>query len=314
MFDKKFKIVSVLAIIVILITLFGKPLISKIASVDEITTLTEAKSITYYKKSCSYEDSQVCNELGDMYHYGTDIVSVDYEEAVEYYKRACELEDGKGCNNLAYMLNKGQGIHKNNWTALRLYKKACKYKEMEACYNVGSMYYHGEGAKRNYYNAVHFFEKACNNRIGAGCNNLGYMYEHGKYLARNRNKAMTHYADACEMGEASGCANLAALKEKRGNLRPAKQLYERACLLGDNHSCNQLENVLGKRIYEIKGERELNEAKSACNRSTQGGTMCYRVGLYYEKEEETELAREYFEKACSRKQSQSCKHLGDLYR
>jgi len=30
-----------------------------------------------------------------MYHYGSDMVSVDYEEAVEYYKRSCELEDGK---------------------------------------------------------------------------------------------------------------------------------------------------------------------------------------------------------------------------
>ena len=314
MFDKNLIRVLVFGIVVILIVFFWEKIVKSVGSVDKISTFAEPLSITYYKKSCEYENSKVCNELGDMYHYGSSLVSRDYEDAVEYYKRACELEDGKGCNNLAYMLNKGKGIKHNNWTAIRLYKKACKYKEMEACYNVGSMYYHGEGTKRNYANAVYFFEKSCNNGIGAGCNDLGFMHEHGKYLSANIHKAMSHYLNACDMGEASGCNNLAHLKEKQGNTISAKQFYKKACILGDNHSCNKLENVLGSHIYEIKDELALEEAKNACDRSTKGGTMCYRVGLYYERKEETDKAREFFEKACSRHQSQSCRHLGDLHR
>ena len=314
MFDKKIKIVFFLGIVLILVVLFGENLLNRIGKVDQLSTFTEPASISYYKKSCDYEDSEVCNELGDMYHYGSDILSIDYEEAVEYYKRSCELEDGKGCNNLAYMLNQGMGIKQNNWTAIRLYKKACKYKEMEACYNVGSMYYHGEGTKRNYANAAYFFKKACENGIGAGCNDLGFMHEQGKYLRASINEAMSYYADACDMGEASGCNNLAHIKEEKGNLVSAKQLYKKACVLGDNLSCNRLENVLGSHIYEIKDELALKEAINACNASTRGGTMCYRVGLYYEKDDESEKAREYFEKACDRHQSQSCKHLGDLQR
>ena len=314
MFDKKFKIVFFLGILLILGILFGESVLNRFSGTKHLTTFTEPVSISYYKKSCDYEDSKVCNELGDMYHYGSDMVSIDYEEAVEYYKRACELEDGRGCNNLAYMLNNGMGIKPNNWTAIRLYKKACKYKEMEACYNVGSMYYHGEGVKRNYHNAAYYFEEACSNGIGAGCNDLGYMHEHGKYLRGSINQAMSYYADACDMGEASGCNNLAHLKEKKGNLVSAKQLYKKACMLGDNQSCNRLENVLGSHIYEIKDELALKEAKNACELSNLGGTMCYRVGLYYEKEEDTEKARMFFEKACNRHQSQSCKHLGDLHR
>ncbi|CAA6820332.1 MAG: Unknown protein [uncultured Sulfurovum sp.] len=321
MFDKNFKIVLFLGIVIILLIFFGKNILNGLSSVNQISTFTEPMSIRYYKRSCDYEDSKVCNELGDMYHYGNKIVSVDYEEAVEYYRRSCELDDGKGCNNLAYMLNKGKGITHNNWTAIRLYKKACKFKEMEACYNVGSMYYHGEGTKRNYYNAAYYFEKACSHGIGAGCNDLGFMHEHGKYLAASSNQAMSYYADACDMGEASGCNNLAHLKEKNGNFISAKQLYKKACMLGDNHSCNRLENVLGSRIYEIKDELALKEAISACNRSTQGGTMCYRVGLYYENlykssddKDDQNKARSFFEKACDRQQSQSCKHLGDLHK
>ncbi len=314
MFNKKVKIVFFLGIAVILLVLFGKDILHKLGSINQISSITESKSIGFYKRSCKYGDSGVCNELGDMYHYGRDLLSVDYEEAVEYYRRSCELKDGRGCNNLAYMLNTGKGITHNNWTAIRMYKKACKLKEMEACYNVGSMYYHGEGTKRNYYHAVSFFNKSCENGIPAGCNNLGYMYEHGKHVGRNIHTAMSHYADACEMGEPSGCKNLGYLKEKRGQLKPAKQLYIKACTLGDNYSCNRLENFLGSQIYEIKDELALKEAKNACNRSSKGGTMCYRVGLYYEKEDEPEKARIFLKKACDRQQSQSCKHLGDLYR
>ncbi|CAA6825134.1 MAG: Unknown protein, partial [uncultured Sulfurovum sp.] len=147
----------------------------------------------------------------------------------------------------------------------------------------------------------------------AGCNDLGYMYEHGKYVKGNLHEAMSHYANACDMGESSGCNNLAHIKEKKGNIISAKQLYKKACLLGDNHSCNKLEDVLGSRINVIQNERALNEAISACTRSTHGGIMCYRVGLYYESKDESDKARDFFEKACERKQSQSCKHLGDLY-
>jgi TPR repeat protein len=140
------------------------------------------------------------------------------------------------------------------------------------------------------------------------------MYEHGRYFRRNITKAMSHYYNACEMNEASGCKNLAYLKEKKGNTISAKQLYKKACILGDNYSCNRLESVLGSYIYEIKDIAGLNESTEVCNNSSLGGTMCYRVGLYYEKNDEVDKARSYFEKACRRKQSQSCKHLGDLHR
>ena len=318
MFDKKFMIVSIVGALIILGIVFGGQIlktISHLSSVEEISTFTDSKSMSYYKKSCELQDSQVCNEVGDMYHYGKNDVSVDLEEAVVYYTKSCELENGKGCNNLAYMLNKGYGIEKNNWNALKLYKKACKYEEMEACYNIGSMYYHGEGTKRSYYSAALYFKKSCNNGIGAGCNDLAYMYEHGKYVRRDLSEAMSLYLDACNnMGEASACNNLAYLHEKKHNTVSAKQFYTRACDLGDTPSCNRLETVLGKKILAIKDTTDLNEALNACNHSTSGGTMCYKVGLYYEAKEKNEEARNYFEKACDRGQSQSCKHLGDLYR
>ena len=314
MFDKKFTMVLVLGALIILGVLFGERIVGALSSVEKISTLTESKSMEYYKKSCEYQDSDVCNEVGDMFHYGSNDVSIDLDEAVDYYTKSCALENGKGCNNLAYMLNHGYGVEKNNWNALKLYKKACKYGEMEACYNVGSMYFHGEGTKRNYYNSALYFQKSCNNGIGAGCNDLGYMYEHGRYVRRDLQEARSLYADACDMGEASGCNNLAYMHEKANRIQTAKQYYSRACDLGDTASCNRLESVLGNRIREIDGEVALREALNACRVSTQGGTMCYRVGLYYEKLEENEKARQYFEDACNRGQSQSCKHLGDLYR
>jgi len=315
MFDKKFKIVAILGILIILGIIFGEKIVKVFSSVDDIQILPESTSLSYYKKSCEYGNSQVCNDLGDMYHHGSEITSVDHEMAVKFYFKSCELDDGKGCNNLAFMINNGRGIEKNNWKALKLYRKSCNELDTpEACYNVGAMYYRGEGTKRNYANAVYYFKKACENGIGAGCNDLGYMYEHGKYFKADTREAISYYLDACSMKEASACFNLANLHKEKGNKVNAKQFYIRACDLGNTFSCNQLESVLGKRILEIKDETALSEAINACSVSTQGGTMCYRVGLYYEKQGEDNKARAFFEKACARKQSQSCKHLGDLHR
>ena len=315
MFNKKFVIALILGLLIILAVLFGKNVVNRMTSTNNIATLIESDStsIAFYKKACQFQDGEVCNQLGDIYHYGNDVY-VNYSEAVKFYTRACELENGSGCNNLAFMLNKGRGIEKNNWNALKLYKKACKYGEMEACYNVGAMYFHGEGTKRNYYNAAHYFKKSCNKGIGSGCYDLAFMYEHGKYVRRDLPEAMSLYSDACDMGEASGCNNLAHIHEARHNDVSSRQFYSKACDLGDTPSCNRLETVLGKKILAIKGEVDFKEARNACNISTQGGTMCYKVGLYYEEHGQNEEARQYFTKACDRGQSQSCKHLGDLFR
>ena len=314
MFDKRMAITLFLGMLIILGIIFGDRVVENISSGKKISNLIEndSKAVSYYKKACDFQDGDVCNKLGDMYHTGKN-VSLDYENAVEYYTKACELESGAGCNNLAFMLNRGLGIEKNNWSALKLYKKACKYGEIEACYNIGSMYYHGEGTKRNYYTAAKYFKKSCNRGVGAGCNDLAFMYENGKYLKRDLSEAISLYREACDLGEASGCNNVAYIYEKRNNDVTARGFYSKACDLGDIPSCNRLESVLGNKIRAIKGEVDLKEAQNACRVSTQGGTMCYRVGLYYEEHDEHEKARDYFEKACNRGQSQSCKHLGDLF-
>jgi hypothetical protein len=281
--------------------------------VPKLASLTDAKYITYYKKACTLEDSEACNDLGDIY-----FKDKDYDDAVEFYKKSCELDNSEGCNNLAYMLDEGLGIERHNWEALKLYERSCKAGNMRACYNVGAMYFKGEGAKRNYYKASLYFKKACHSDIASACNDLAYMYANGKYFKKNITKAIGLYYDACDMGEASGCNNLGYMYEMgdgvRKNLQKAERFYEKACSLDDYPSCDRLETVLGKKIREITTEEDFNAAKKACKNSTKGGTMCYKLGLYFEKNDDKDLAIKYFETACDRGQSQSCKHLGDIAR
>jgi TPR repeat protein len=281
--------------------------------VPKLASLTDSTYITYYKKACNLEDSEACNDLGDIY-----FKDKDYEDAVEFYKQSCTLENAEGCNNLAYMLDQGLGIERHNWEALKLYERSCKSGNMRACYNVGAMYFKGEGAKRNYYKASVYFKKACNADIASACNDLAYMYANGKNFKKNITKAIGLYYDACDMGEASGCNNLGYMYEMgdgvRKNLQKAERFYEKACSLDDYPSCDRLETVLGKKIREITTEEDFNAAKKACKNSTKGGTMCYKLGLYFEKNDEKDLALKYFETACDRGQSQSCKHLGDIAR
>jgi len=281
--------------------------------VPKLASLTDATYITYYKKACTLEDSEACNDLGDIY-----FKDKDYDDAVEFYKQSCTLENSEGCNNLAYMLDQGLGIERHNWEALKLYERSCKSGNMKACYNVGAMYFKGEGAKRNYYKASVYFKKACNADIASACNDLAFMYANGKNFRKNITKAIGLYYDACDMGEASGCNNLGYMYETgdgvRKNLQKAERFYEKACSLDDYPSCDRLETVLGKKIREISTEEDFNAAKKACKNSTKGGTMCYKLGLYFEKNDDEDLAMKYFETACDRGQSQSCRHLGDIAR
>jgi len=281
--------------------------------VPKLASLTDSKYITYYKKACNLEDSEACNDLGDIY-----FKDKDYDDAVEFYKKSCELENSEGCNNLAYMLDQGLGIERHNWEALKLYERSCKSGNMKACYNVGAMYFKGEGAKRNYYKASVYFKKSCNADIASACNDLAFMYANGKNFRKNITKAIGLYYDACDMGEASGCNNLGYMYEMgdgvRKNLQKAERFYEKACSLDDYPSCDRLETVLGKKIREITTEEDFKSAKKACKNSTKGGTMCYKLGLYFEKNDDEDLALKYFETACDRGQSQSCRHLGDIAR
>ena len=281
--------------------------------VPKLASLTDATYITYYKKACTLEDSEACNDLGDIY-----FKDKDYDDAVDFYKQSCTLENSEGCNNLAYMLDQGLGIERHNWEALKLYERSCKAGNMKACYNVGAMYFKGEGAKRNYYKASVYFKKACNADIASACNDLAFMYANGKNFRKNITKAIGLYYDACDMGEASGCNNLGYMYETgdgvRKNLQKAERFYEKACSLDDYPSCDRLETVLGKKIREISTEEDFNAAKKACKNSTKGGTMCYKLGLYFEKNDDEDLAMKYFETACDRGQSQSCRHLGDIAR
>jgi len=308
--SKKPIIVTIIVLATIILAINFLP---TVGPVKQLASLTDATYITYYKKACDLEDSEACNDLGDIY-----FKEKDYSDAVNFYEQSCNLDNAKGCNNLGYMLNQGLGIEKQNWEALKLYQKSCKIGNEKACYNVGSMYFKGEGTRRNYYKASRFFEKSCDDGIASGCNDLAYMYANGKYFKRNIQKAIGLYYDACESGEASGCNNLGYMYEVgdgvRKSTQKAERFYEQACTLDDYPSCDRLETVLGKKIREIKSKEDFKAAKKACKNSKKGGTMCYKLGLYFEKHKDTDIALEYFETACDRGQSQSCKHLGDIAR
>lgn len=312
----KKKPVILLVLVLTLIVLAIKYL--DVAPVKKLASLADSTHITYYKKACDLEDSEACNDLGDIYFSGEN-VGQDYEHAVEFYQKSCTLENAVGCNNLAYMLDEGLGMEKQqNWEALKLYEKACKAGNMESCYNVGAMHFRGEGSRRSYYKAAIYFKKACNANIASACNDLAYMYANGKYYRRNILKSIELYLDACEGEEASACNNLGYMYEMGKGVRQdhvkAERFYDKACSLDDYPSCDRLESVLGGKIREIESEEDFKSAKKACKNSKIGGTMCYKLGLYFEKHNDQKSAIGYFEEACNRGQSQSCRHLGDIAR
>ncbi len=68
--------------------------------------------------------------------------------------------------------------------------------------------------KRIQKTALKFFTKSCELKDGGGCNIVGNFYYDGEVVKQNFSKAKELYGKACDLGNQRGCDNYKELKEK----------------------------------------------------------------------------------------------------
>ncbi len=83
------------------------------------------KADASFKKACGAGDWLSCKELGRLYQYGNDGFKKSAATAVEFHKKACDLGNGDSCTNAADMLLKGDGLPKDEKSALKILDKSC---------------------------------------------------------------------------------------------------------------------------------------------------------------------------------------------
>jgi TPR repeat protein len=71
-----------------------------------------AKASGYFAKSCSYGESEGCNNLAFLYANGRG-VSQSYTQAYKYWGKACRMGNSLGCTNLDLAKDKVSAMRRN---------------------------------------------------------------------------------------------------------------------------------------------------------------------------------------------------------
>ncbi|NJK32292.1 MAG: protein kinase [Deltaproteobacteria bacterium] len=233
-----------------------------------------------YRRGCDAGIGEACYELGAMYADGLGVVKSSLVEAFTYYQRACERKYVDGCFQKAYAYAEGRGVSEDDEAAIEPYTMACEGGVSDACYRLGLHLREGWGVAVDIDLAVERFRQACVDNHEEACMALDYLVQggvaKGDFEEIRSLAVLTYWYKRCEMLNGGACVYLAWRQGRANNRGEALRLAQMACGVGE----------------------------------PQG---CYYVGAYHESgfgvERNEEIARAYYEKACSGSVDRACKAL-----
>lgn len=106
------------------------------------------------------------NNLGLMYDTGQGVPRDD-ATAVEWYRKAAERGYAVAQSNLGFMYDTGQGVPQDDATAVEWFRKAAEQGDAEAQHNLGVMYAEGLGVPQDYVKA-HMWANLAASRLPPG--------------------------------------------------------------------------------------------------------------------------------------------------
>ena len=202
----------------------------------------EDKAIELYKKAYDIgEDAagESANEIGNIY-----CIRGDNVEANKWHKLAGEAGYDWGWSNLASSYMNGDGVEKDEDTAIEFYKKAYELKGGAAgnsANRIGIVYHN----RRAYDEANEWFALSGEAGMDWGWNNLGNNCLWGNGFSKDVDKARYYYEKACELnGEAKGNAayQIATIYNDKCEYDEARKWYRIAADAGNEDARKALGN------------------------------------------------------------------------
>ncbi len=116
---------------------------------------------------------------------------------------------------LGLMYSKGQGVSRNNKSALILYALSAVQGNSKAQFNLALMYHAGRGVPKDYKFAVTLYRRAEKRGISAAATGLGTMYETGRGVSKNTEMALLWYHRAAKQGNLTAYFHLGRILKGR---------------------------------------------------------------------------------------------------
>ena len=123
-----------------------------------------------------------------------------YQEAYALWKPLAEQGDPDAQYNLGLLYMNGQGVEKNDRTALMWFTRAGQQGIADAQYNAGVMFYLGKGVYPSDITAVKWWQLAAEKGHANAENNLAIMYAFANGVGKDPVKAIALWTAAAEQG------------------------------------------------------------------------------------------------------------------
>jgi hypothetical protein len=117
----------------------------------------------------------------------------------------CQHGDVQSCLTLGLLYQRGQGVARNDASALALFREACASGSPRGCGLVGESYLFGQGTPVNRPGARVSLEKACELGDAPSCYNTGLMYRLGEAVPKDEMTALKRFGRACDLGFRLAC-------------------------------------------------------------------------------------------------------------
>jgi hypothetical protein len=135
--------------------------------------------------------------------------------------------------------------------AIPLFNQTCNSGNLDSCYHLGLIYDFGQGVAQDFSRARDFYFKACNTGNQAACGNLSILtdYAPGSPECNSTTLALmvNRYRGSCNAGNGMSCDTLGHLYSYgcavSRDAAEAKQLYSRACTVGNQQGCDRLKEM-----------------------------------------------------------------------
>ncbi len=202
------------------------------------------KSTKLYHKACEANDGAACYRLGYLHLYGSShhagnaSVEKDLNQTVFYYDKSCKLNYTLGCRNLGNFYRLGLNVPKDESKVKELFDKACDMPDSEVCVWIGDKY---KFSAKDYEKSGIYYKKACDLSDAWGCSDLGVLYLNGLGVKKDEQQANVLFTKACSIDKMGFvCRHIATQYKEIGDLATAKAYNEKACKLGHQRACADL--------------------------------------------------------------------------
>lgn len=282
---------------------------------SDVSEKTARRAVALLERGCGLKDAVACSRLAQEIHTGV-WAKNDPARVAELAGKGCNLGDIPSCVVLGVAYLNGRGVEQSYAKAVPHLNHACKEEDPEGCHQMGLMILEGKGAPPDPSKAQGFLEKACDLESGAACARLGALFLAGQAPPAagepagqpNLKKAKTFLTAGCDLDSADACTALGKMRLAGQGVGMdedvAKELFEKACGLGDGWACVESGGAPSDGTVVEVFRKRCDDAREP--------RSCFAVGAAFLKsddEKRAETGASYLQTACDAGVARACYKL-----